>query len=107
VHRKELTKRREMAIKKIRRDLKFVSINECEFDELYDKYEDTLLKEQLEIELDTTFLQPRDFYFGGRVNATVLHEECDRDNFEMKYYDFTSLYPDVMKNQRFPLGEFF
>ena len=45
----------------------------------------------------------RDCYFGGRTNGLILHRKFD--NGEKGYYvDFTSLYPDVLKYQRFPLG---
>ena len=45
----------------------------------------------------------RDSYFGGRTNALVLHKEFTDD--ERGYYvDFTSLYPDILKYKRFPLG---
>ena len=45
----------------------------------------------------------RDCYFGGRTNAIVLHKEFDAT--EKGYYlDFTSLYPDILKYRRFPVG---
>jgi len=37
------------------------------------------------------------------VNAVVLLKEC-KDDEEIKYYDFTSLYPAVMKKEQYPLG---
>jgi len=43
--------------------------------------------------------------FLGRVNATVLLKECSNDE-EIKYFDFTSLYPAVMKKEKYPLGEY-
>jgi hypothetical protein len=101
---KERTKRREMDLKSIAPDLRFVSINECEFDEMFKNTIDDSLKRQIQLEIETTFPDPRSFYFGGRVNAIVLREMCER-GFEMKYGDFTSLYPDVMKNERYGLGE--
>lgn len=102
-----MTKRREKFLKEIApRDFKFVSINECEFDEMYEKCCDSSMRKDLELEMETTFADARGFYFGGRVNAIVLLEECDPLNFEMKYFDFTSLYPAVMKAERYPFGEF-
>jgi len=40
----------------------------------------------------------------GRVNAVVLIKECKQEE-EIKYFDFTSLYPAVMKKERYPLGK--
>jgi len=48
-------------------------------------------------------LNVRDAYFGGRTNALVLHKVFK--NGEVGYYlDYTSLYPDVLKYKRFPVG---
>ena len=45
----------------------------------------------------------RDCYFGGRTNALVLHKifQAGEKGF---YIDFTSLYPDILKYKRFPVG---
>jgi DNA polymerase type B, organellar and viral len=102
---REMTRRRELALKELVPHFTFVSINECEFDEMYNNDENKVLKEQLDLEIETTFMQPRSFYFGGRVNAIVLKDKC-QPGFEMKYNDFTSLYPAVMKTERYPLGNF-
>ena len=45
----------------------------------------------------------RDCYFGGRTNALVLHKKF-ADGEKGKYVDFTSLYPDILKYRRFPVG---
>ena len=45
----------------------------------------------------------RDCYFGGRTNALTLHKQFS-GNQKDKYFDFTSLYPAVMKYKRFPIG---
>ena len=45
----------------------------------------------------------RDSYFGGRTNALVLHKEFT-DGEKGYYVDFTSLYPDILKYKRFPIG---
>ena len=57
--------------------------------------------------LDTLNIQEqinmRDCYFGGRTNGLVLHKEMTEG--EKGYYvDFTSLYPDILKYKRFPVG---
>ena len=45
----------------------------------------------------------RECYFGGRTNALVLHKKF-ADGEKGKYVDFTSLYPDILKYRRFPVG---
>ena len=45
----------------------------------------------------------RDCYFGGRTNALVLHKKFSEGE-KSKYVDFTSLYPDILKYKRFPVG---
>ena len=45
----------------------------------------------------------RECYFGGRTNALVLHKKFEQG--EKGYYvDFTSLYPDILKYKKFPVG---
>ena len=45
----------------------------------------------------------RDSYFGGRTNAIVLHSEF-LQNSKGGYLDFCSLYPYVLKYERYPIG---
>ena len=45
----------------------------------------------------------RDCYFGGRTNGIVLYKKF-YDGEKGKYVDFTSLYPDMLKYKRFPVG---
>ena len=45
----------------------------------------------------------RDCYFGGRTNGIVLYKQFS-DGEKGKYVDFTSLYPDILKYRRFPVG---
>ena len=45
----------------------------------------------------------RDCYFGGRTNGIVLYKKFT-DGEKGKYVDFTSLYPDILKYRRFPVG---
>ena len=47
----------------------------------------------------------RDSYFGGRTSALVLHRKFDKGE-KGKYVDFTSLYPDIHKYRRFPVGNY-
>jgi len=48
-------------------------------------------------------LNPRDALFGGRTNASVLYYKVKNDE-KIKYVDFTSVYPSVMKIKTFPIG---
>lgn len=48
-------------------------------------------------------LKPRDALFGGRTNAARLYYKVEAGE-KIKYYDFTSVYPFVMKTQRYPIG---
>ncbi|XP_068757408.1 uncharacterized protein [Montipora capricornis] len=46
-------------------------------------------------------LSPRDAFFGGRTNAVRLHYEVYENTYEqIKYYDYTSLYPWTNKTQK-------
>ena len=48
-------------------------------------------------------LDPRDAFFGGRTNATKLYRKV-QEKEQIKYVDFTSLYPTVNKYDRYPVG---
>lgn len=49
-------------------------------------------------------LQPRDAFFGGRTNAIKLFHDCEGTDDEIRYVDFTSLYPYVCKYGKYPIG---
>ena len=50
-------------------------------------------------------LNPRDAFCGGRTNAVKLYHLADITSEEkINYYDFTSLYPFINKNARYPVG---
>ena len=87
VHSKHLARIEE--IKKLMPDYNLVEIWECEFSK----------KNQLTHEP----LNPREALFGGRTNAVKLYHKCTGTD-TIKYMDYTSLYPDVMKNGIFPIG---
>ena len=64
-------------------------------------------KDEVQKFLDSLKIQEpinlRDCYFGGRTNALVLHKKFEGK--EKGYYvDFTSLYPDILKYRKFPVG---
>ena len=42
-------------------------------------------------------------FFGGRTNAVRLHFTAEPE-MKIRYYDYTSLYPWVNKNGRYPTG---
>ena len=48
-------------------------------------------------------LEPRDAFIGGRTEAIQLHADTEEDE-EIRYLDFTSLYPFVNKNCGYPIG---
>ena len=48
-------------------------------------------------------LDPRESFFGGRTNASQLYYKV-KENEQVKYVDFTSLYPWVKKYCRYPVG---
>ena len=50
-------------------------------------------------------LNPRDAFYGGRVNAVKLLMKTEANpTTKIKYVDFTSLYPDINKNGVYPVG---
>lgn len=49
-------------------------------------------------------LDPREAFFGGRVNALKLFHEVSEGE-KIFYYDYTSLYPSTNKYARYPSGK--
>ena len=50
-------------------------------------------------------LNPRDAFYGDRVNAVKLLVKTEANpTTKIKYVDFTSLYPDINKNGVYPVG---
>jgi len=47
-------------------------------------------------------LQIRDAFFGGRTNNLQFYKKCSEDE-EIKYLDFCSLYPYVLKYREYPI----
>ena len=82
---------------------KVVSIWECEWNKI--KQENEEVKAFVDGLKLVEPLNPRDAFFGGRTNAIKLYHKADPTNGEkVHYYDFTSLYPYVNKNGRYPVG---
>ncbi|KAI1289515.1 putative DNA polymerase [Halotydeus destructor] len=109
-----------------RRGFKLVEIDECKFlDQLYpnsrnvpddereydlDHFEKEIRqhmreqkKEYHRIKSGNLHCNVRESFYGGRTGNAAMYYECKEDE-EIKYLDFTSLYPDVLKNREYPLG---
>jgi len=82
-------------------NMKLIEIKECEYNKLVKN--EKMLKEMIEKNLVYGDLKPRDTLYGGRTNAFMLYYKC-KINEKIKYVDFYSLYPDIMKNGIFPVG---
>ena len=96
-HRETLLKERRLREKGFR----VISIWSCEFRrELRNKQELREFVDSLNIQDP---INVRDSYFGGRTNGITLHKEF-KDGEKGYYVDFTSLYPDILKYKRFPIG---
>ena len=48
-------------------------------------------------------IEPREAFYGGRVNAAKLYYEAKNDE-KIYYMDFCSLYPYVVKRKQYPIG---
>lgn len=77
------------------------SVWQCEFESLKQQRVD--LRQMIQDKPVKRPLRLRDAYFGGRTNATVLYKKVEEGE-KAHYFDFTSLYPDVLKYQRYPVG---
>jgi len=62
---KEMTRRREIFIKKKFPDYKFVTIQECQFDNMIKESDSGEILKEVNEEISSTFIAPRSFYFGG------------------------------------------
>jgi hypothetical protein len=88
-------------IKKMMPDFNVIEIWECDFDKLC--LQEPTLKSFLTINKIVEPLKPREALFGGRTNAFTLYYKC-KDNEQIHYKDFTSLYPAVQKQEKYPIG---
>ena len=79
-----------------------IEIWECQWDQLVKENPQIteFIKNEKDIRPD---LKPRDALFGGRTNAALLYYKA-KWNEKIKYVDFTSVYPSVMKTCKFPVG---
>ena len=81
---------------------KVLSIWACEFEILVKSKPAGLEGIMLEYE-HVGRLDARESFFGGRTNSIKLHHKSGSDE-QIKYFDFTSLYPWANKYARYPLG---
>ena len=81
--------------------LKYVCMWEHEFREIYQN--DPELRPYLQNLDITDRLDPRESFFGGRTNASQLYYRA-KETKQIKYVDFTSLYPWVNKTCQYPVG---
>ncbi len=82
---------------------KVITVWECQFDaQLKDKSSDAYkIVQEANI---APPLSPRAAFFGGRCNSFKLFHECKEDE-EIHYSDFTSLYPSTNKVEKLGVGE--
>ena len=81
--------------------MKYVCISEHEFREI--RQTNPELRQFLQSSDVTDRLDPRDSFFGGRTNASQLYNKA-KETEQIKYVDFTSLYPFVNKTSECPVG---
>ena len=81
--------------------INLVEIWECEWDKKCQ--DDEFIQNFLSTSDIKSPLSPRDAFFGGRTEAIKLYHEVSGDE-KIKYYDYTSLYPDVQKYCEYPIG---
>jgi hypothetical protein len=81
--------------------MKYVCIWDHEFKK--QKIQNTELKQFVESLDIIDRLDPRKSFFGGRTNASQLYYKAEEQE-EIKYVDFTSLYPWVNKYCQYPVG---
>ena len=99
----------EQLRRKTQQKAQFIINEKYNYIEIWEHEWDELVKSNKEINNFVSnssisiHLKPRDALFGGRTNAAKLHHMCNEGE-QIKYYDFTSLYPYVQKNCIFPYG---
>ena len=95
---------RETLLKERRlKEMGYEVISKWSCDSNTEKIKDENLRTYIESSNIQDPIHIRECYFGGRTNALILHKRFE--NGEKGYYvDFTSLYLDVLKYQRYPVG---
>ena len=95
------TMKRRDKIKQLMPGVHYVELWECDYDAMCKT--DPELRSFISLNPVIEPLRPRDALFGGRTNAFKLYHKCASDE-QIKYYDFTSLYPACQKQEDFPIG---
>ena len=95
------TMRKESRLLKL--GYKLITIWSCDFKEIL-KDDPSTAEFVAELDIQDP-LNLKDSYVGGRTNALTLFKKVKDQTEKISYVDFTSLYPDVMKNNRFPVGK--
>jgi hypothetical protein len=83
---------------------------ECELreDSKTDRELDDFIKARMEYYRrlnEVGIIKPRDALFGGRTNNIKFHLRVDGITSEIKYVDFTSLYPYEVSRRSYPIGQ--
>ena len=79
---------------------KLITMWSCEFEKIKKEKSYKQLMGDLDI---VSPLQPRDAFYGGRVDTMYTYYKAKPDEV-IEYYDFTSLYPYINKYSKYPLG---
>ena len=95
------TQERKDDIQKLLPDFKFVEMWECKYKKQC--IDDLSLSKFVSLNPISEPLKPRDSLFGGRTNAFKLYYKA-KPGEKIKYYDITSLYPAVQKQESYPIG---
>ena len=73
----------------------------CEFHSMLERNVDGLADFVAALDIQER-LNPRQAMYGGRCNGTRLHVRAE-DGEKIHYVDFTSLYPSVLRDERYPV----
>lgn len=92
---------REAKIREMAPEFKIESIWGHAWDQLKQTKEVSTFLNSIQL---TTPMNPRDALYGGRTNALKLHHRCIKPGENIKYIDYTSLYPYVQKYGVYPIG---
>ena len=97
-----------------RRGFNVESIWECEWKEMRKREEVKSILDELRNKgvitgdgfCGSSGILPRDALYGGRTGNNSVYQSLKRKPYgsRLRYYDIKSLYPDVMRNEEYPVG---